>query len=228
MSKAVVLLSGGMDSAALLFAARAHGIEPVVAVSFNYGSKHNDQEIPRANTLAEICKVEHLIVDIRTIGQHLRSNLLKSSPAPIPEGHYEDANMKQTVVPFRNGIMLSIAAGIAESREADLVAIAAHAGDHAIYPDCRLSFISKMTLATEAGTYSGVQIIAPYVGMTKAQIVKDGEEHRVPWVNTWSCYKGGRIHCGVCGTCVERREAFIKAGVNDPTQYEQTPPIPTR
>ena len=134
--------------------------------------------------------------------------------------------MKKTVVPFRNGIMLAIAAGYAESEGADGIVIAAHAGDHAIYPDCRENFMVAMSDAIRAGTYAQVELIRPFIKMTKAQIVRRGAELGVDYSQTWSCYVGGEIHCGKCGTCVERREAFLEAGIPDPTVYLDEGPLP--
>jgi 7-cyano-7-deazaguanine synthase len=154
-----------------------------------------------------------------------KSDLLKSG-SDIPDGHYAEENMKQTVVPFRNGIMLAIATGYAESIGANGLVIAAHSGDHAIYPDCREPFMLGMAQAMKAGTYAQIELLRPFINEDKASIARRGAELCVDFAKTWSCYKGGDIHCGVCGTCVERREAFMLAGVSDPTVYEQTPPIP--
>ena len=151
---------------------------------------------------------------------YFKSSLLDGANA-IPEGNYDESNMKSTVVPFRNGIMLALAAGIAESNGLKKVLIANHAGDHAIYPDCRPEFIKAMTAATEAGTYAGVSVVAPYTNITKAEIVRRGVQLGVDYSHTWSCYKGGEKHCGKCGTCRERKEAFMLAGVPDPTEYAE-------
>ena len=152
------------------------------------------------------------------MGRYFRSSLL-SGADDIPEGHYEDENMKSTVVPFRNGIMLAVACGLAESRGLQHVMIANHGGDHAIYPDCRPGFVDAMSRAMSEGTYEGVTLLAPYTDMTKADIARRGAELGVDFSLTYSCYKGGERHCGRCGTCVERREAFSLAGVPDPTDY---------
>ena len=146
----------------------------------------------------------------------------------IPEGHYEDVSMKQTVVPFRNGIMLSIATGYAESQGAEMLVIAAHAGDHAIYPDCREDFMKAMGEAMRLGTYATIVLFRPFIRSTKADICDKGQQLGVDYSKTWSCYKGGVIHCGKCGTCVERREAFKVSGVPDPTEYEYTGDIPKK
>ena len=136
--------------------------------------------------------------------------------------------MKQTVVPFRNGIMLSIAAGFAESLEAQALVIAAHAGDHAIYPDCRQEFMKAMGQAIGAGTYAQIELRRPFIHFTKAEIARRGHKLGVDFSKTWSCYKGGTLHCGRCGTCVERREAFMLAGLPDPTAYLEKPPLPSK
>jgi 7-cyano-7-deazaguanine synthase len=135
--------------------------------------------------------------------------------------------MKRTVVPFRNGIMLAIAAGFAESRGAEAVVIAAHSGDHAIYPDCREEFLAPMAEAIRAGTYAGISLLRPFVDTDKAGIARRGAELGVDFSKTWSCYKGAEVHCGSCGTCVERREAFQLAGIHDPTTYASTAPLPS-
>ncbi len=224
--KVVVLVSGGMDSISALYdtAAQHHVIS---GLSFDYGSKHNHKEIPFAAAHCRKLDVPHRIIALEFVGQLFKSNLLQSGGS-IPDGHYEEQTMKQTVVPFRNGIMLSIAAGLAESVEARALVVAAHAGDHAIYPDCREAFMKSMADAISVGTYSGIQLLRPFISMTKAQIARRGHELGVDFSQTWSCYKGGEIHCGACGTCVERREAFMLAGLPDPTVYAQTAALPPK
>jgi 7-cyano-7-deazaguanine synthase len=226
MMKVVVLCSGGMDSVvALHWAAREHSV--VLAVSFDYGAKHNHRELPFAGEHAADLGVRHEIVPLDFIDRLFTSNLLKSG-GEIPEGHYEAPNMKQTVVPFRNGIMLSVAGGLAESVEAEGLVIAAHGGDHAIYPDCREAFMKAMAEALALGTYAGVQLLRPFISMTKAQIATAGARLGVNFSRTWSCYKGGALHCGCCGTCIERREAFAHAEIPDPTVYESTADLPPK
>jgi len=215
--KALVLLSGGMDSVTALYHAAAEH-EVTDALSFDYGSKHNHREIPFARYHAEKLGIRHTVIPLGFIGEYFTSDLLQSGGA-IPDGHYEAESMKRTVVPFRNGIMLSIAAGFAESRGAEALVIAAHAGDHAIYPDCREPFMRAVAEAIRSGTYAGVQVLRPFIAMNKAQIAARGAALGVDFAQTWSCYKGGEIHCGTCGTCVERREAFHLAGLSDPTEY---------
>jgi 7-cyano-7-deazaguanine synthase len=206
-----------MDSVTALHHARTEH-EVVAALSFDYGSKHNHREIPLAALQARLAGVEHRLVGLGFINEMFESDLLKSG-GEVPDGHYEDENMVRTVVPFRNGIMLSIACGFAESIGAEGLVIAAHSGDHAIYPDCREPFMDAMAQAMECGTYAGIRLLRPFIAMDKAAIVKRGSELGVDYAQTWSCYKGGAVHCGTCGTCVERREAFVLAGVEDPTEY---------
>lgn len=225
-TKVVVLLSGGMDSVTALYEAGVH-YEVVSALSFHYGSKHNDREIPFAAFHAKKLGVPHRTVRLDFIGEMFKSDLLAGG-GEIPKGHYEEASMKKTVVPFRNGILLSIAAGLAESAGTQGLVIAAHAGDHAIYPDCRETFMRAMSEAIRLGTYAEVEVIRPFIAMTKADIARRGNELGVDFSKTWSCYVGGEIHCGECGTCVERREAFLLAGLSDPTKYKSMPPLPPR
>ena len=163
--------------------------------------------------------IKHIIIPLDFVHQYFRSSLLEGADA-IPEGHYAAENMKSTVVPFRNGIMLAIACGIAESNGLKKVMIANHAGDHAIYPDCRTEFIRAMSEAMTAGTYDNISIVAPYSDITKTDIARHGKELGIDYTETWSCYKGGEKHCGKCGTCVERKEALRDAGITDTTEYE--------
>lgn len=214
----IVLLSGGMDSVTAFYHARTQ-YNVKGAISFDYGSKHNHKEIPFAKYHCQQNGVPHTTVNLDFIGQLFQSDLLQSG-GDIPDGHYADENMKKTVVPFRNGIFLSIAAGYAESVEAEGVVIAAHSGDHAIYPDCREPFMESMAKAIASGTYANIALLRPFIDMDKAAICKSGAELGVDYAQTWSCYKGGELHCGTCGTCVERKEAFELAGVPDPTVYQ--------
>jgi 7-cyano-7-deazaguanine synthase len=224
--KVVVLCSGGMDSVTALHWARAeHTV--VAAVSFDYGAKHNHREIPFAAEHAAAMGARHEIIQLDFVNRLFASDLLQSG-GDIPEGHYEAENMKQTVVPFRNAIMLSIVCGFAESVGAEGVVIAAHGGDHAIYPDCREEFMRSMGDAMRLGTYANVQLLRPFIALTKGQIAATGAQLGVNFERTWSCYKGGALHCGKCGTCVERREAFLLAGLADPTAYETAPALPAK
>lgn len=217
MKDCAIIVSGGMDSITLL---HEYKDRIGLAITFDYGSNHAMREIECANWHCVQLGIEHLVIPLDFIHRYFKSSLLEGADA-IPEGHYADENMKSTVVPFRNGIMLAIACGIAESRGLHYVMIANHGGDHAIYPDCRGEFINCMSEAMARGTYEGVTIRAPYTRITKADIAKRGYAIGVDYSRTWSCYKGGEKHCGKCGTCVERKEAFDLAGVPDPTEYEE-------
>ena len=206
-----------MDSITLLYDFKDR---IALGVSFSYGSNHNAKEIPFAEYHCKLLGIPHIVIDLAFMPKYFRSSLLEGGDA-IPEGHYADDNMKSTVVPFRNGIMLSIAAGIAESHNLKYVMMANHGGDHAIYPDCRPSFVEAMSRATQEGTYPGIQILAPYTDITKADIAMKGKALGIDYTKTWSCYKGGEHHCGKCGTCVERREALAAAGIADETIYDE-------
>lgn len=217
MKKGLIILSGGMDSVTLLYA-RKDDIS--LAVTFDYGSNHAKREIECARYHCEKLGIEHIIIPLDFMYQYFKSSLLQGKDA-IPEGHYAAENMKSTVVPFRNGIMLAIACGLAESRDLGRVYIANHAGDHAIYPDCRATFIESMSEAMAYGTYEHIKIAAPFTSLTKGDIAHIGGEIGVDYTHTYSCYKGGEKHCGKCGTCVERKEAFEMANIDDPTDYEE-------
>jgi 7-cyano-7-deazaguanine synthase len=224
--KVVVLCSGGMDSVtALHWARREHDLRAVV--SFDYGAKHNHREIPFAREHAAGIGARHEVIALDFVERLFASDLLKSGGV-VPDGHYEAEKMKQTVVPFRNAIMLSIACGFAESAGAEGLVIAAHGGDHAIYPDCREEFMRAMSDAMRLGTYAGVRLLRPFIAMSKGEIAAAGARLGVDFARTWSCYKGGAIHCGKCGTCVERREAFMQAGLADPTIYASHDPLPSK
>ena len=213
----VIIVSGGMDGITLLY---DHKDEIALGISFDYGSNHNAREIPFAKMHCERLGIKHITINLDFMHQYFKSSLLDGADA-IPEGHYADDNMKSTVVPFRNGIMLSIAIGIAESNNLDQVFIANHGGDHTIYPDCRPEFIKAIDSAANAGTYNNVKVIAPYTQITKSDIARIGKKLGIDYTETWSCYKGGEIHCGKCGTCVERKEALAEAGIEDCTIYEE-------
>ncbi len=217
MKNAVIIVSGGMDSITLL---HEYKEKIALAITFNYGSNHAKNEIAFARLHCERLGIKHIIIPLDFMHQYFKSSLLQGADA-IPEGHYADENMKSTVVPFRNGIMLSIACGIAESNELTEVMIANHFGDHDIYPDCREDFIKAMSAAMTNGTYKHVKVVAPYTGITKGEIAKKGKELRINYAETWSCYKGGDKHCGKCGTCVERKEALKYAEIEDPTEYDE-------
>ena len=212
----LLILSGGMDSTTALYEFQdTIGL----AVTFNYGSKHNEEETKRAVESCEELGIDHAIINLEDAFKGFESNLLKDG-GDIPEGHYADETMKATVVPFRNGIMLAIAAGLAESNGLDKVVLASHAGDHAVYPDCRPDFNGYMSKAMHTGTSNGVGIYAPYADISKQDIADHGTLLGVDWNKTYSCYKGGEVHCGRCSTCVERIWALRHS--DDTTEYLDT------
>ncbi len=215
MKDAILIYSGGVDSTTMLY---EYQERIALALSFHYGSNHNEQELRFARSHCEHLGIKHIVISLDFIGQIFHSSLLEGA-AEIPEGNYDDENMRSTVVPFRNGIMLSVAAGLAESEGLRYVMMANHGGDHAIYPDCRPTFVDAMSEAISAGTYENIRILAPYTHLTKADIVKRGAALGINYADTWSCYKGGAVHCGKCGTCMERKEAFRLAHLPDPTYY---------
>ena len=212
----IIIYSGGLDSTTLLYEEQAR---IALAVTFDYGSNHATREIACAQYHCKLLSIEHLVIELGFMSRYFNSSLLSGADA-IPCGNYSEDNMKSTVVPFRNGIMLSVACGLAESRGLKRVLIANHGGDHAIYPDCRPGFIAAMKGAMQAGTYDGVELVAPYTNISKADIVRRGSVLGIDYSKTYACYRGGKQHCGTCGTCTERHEAFREAGIPDPTEYE--------
>lgn len=216
MKDAVIILSGGMDSVTLLYDQKDR---IALAITFDYGSNHNKREAQFAALHCQRLGIEHLLIPLSFMSRYFKSSLLEGADA-IPEGDYASDNMKSTVVPFRNGIMLSVAIGLAESRGLKHVMMANHGGDHTIYPDCRPEFVNAMSEAARTGTFPGITLVCPFTHMTKAQIAARGHELGIDFSETWSCYKGGERHCGKCGTCVERKEALMEAGVEDTTEYE--------
>lgn len=212
----VIVLSGGMDSVTML---HEYKDRIALAVTFDYGSLHNAREIECARANCRLLNIEHLVIPLAFIGQYFKSSLLES-PENIPVEDYDDENMKSTVVPFRNGIMMAVACGLAESRDLRHVMLANHGGDHAVYPDCRPEFIDAFSLAMTRGTYLGVDIFAPYTNISKSDIARRGKKINVDYSLTYSCYRGGEKHCGICATCRERRQALADAGIPDPTPYE--------
>ena len=216
MKDSILILSGGMDSTTLLY---DYQDRIALALSFDYGSNHNARELPFARLHCQRLGIPHIVIPLDFMSQYFRSSLL-SGADDIPEGSYSDENMRSTVVPFRNGIMLAIAAGMAESRDLQYIMMANHSGDHTIYPDCRPEFVEAFDGAARTGTYNGVRLLSPYTNLTKGQIAARGRELGIDYAETWSCYKGGERHCGKCGTCVERKEALADAGIPDPTDYE--------
>ena len=213
---ALLVLSGGMDSTSMLYRYRD---DIRLAVNFDYGSNHNMRERLCARHNCRQLGIELIEIDLDFMSRYFESSLLSGADA-IPEGNYDSKNIKSTVVPFRNGIMLSIAAGLAESRGLDTVMLANHAGDHAIYPDCTPAFADAMDSAIAAGTNPSVRLYTPFTHLTKAEIARIGADAGLDFATTYSCYKGGEKHCGRCATCIERHEALLAAGVNDPTLYE--------
>ena len=216
--KTLVICSGGLDSVSLAHKVAAEA-ELRGLLSFDYGQRHA-KEVAYAARCAERLGVPHRVMDIRAIGRALSGSAL-TDDVDVPDGHYAEETMKVTVVPNRNAIMLAIAFGMAAAERLEAVAAAVHGGDHFIYPDCRPGFIDAFQAMQDHALegYADIRLHAPYVHGSKADIVRDGAAHGVPFAETWSCYKGGEVHCGRCGTCVERREAFHLAGVPDPTAY---------
>lgn len=214
--KAVVIFSGGLDSTTALYWAREQ-YSDVIAVNFAYGSNHQEQECKAAKKTADALGVDLLNIPLAFIGDHFKSALLGGI---VPDGEYQADNMSATVIPFRNGIMLSVAAGLANSLGYDVLLLGNHSGDHFVYPDCRHEFIEMMNKAIFAGTDGAVKIVSPFCDMSKADIVREGARLGVDFSKTYSCYKGGELHCGTCATCRERKDAFMIAGVTDPTEYK--------
>lgn len=212
----VLIHSGGLDSTVLLYKLRADGHE-LRCLGVDYGQRHR-RELDAGQAICHDLGVEYRIADLRGLRPLLGGSAL-TDDVPVPDGHYTDDTMKTTIVPNRNMIMLSAAIGWAVSLKYDAVAYAAHAGDHTIYPDCRPAFVEAVRNAARLCDWRSIELLTPFVDQTKADIVRIGAGLGVPFAKTWSCYKGGEIHCGTCGTCVERREAFQKAGIADPTVY---------
>lgn len=222
MSTAVVIISGGMDSVTLAHALHAEGYT-LSCLSFDYGQRHK-KELDFALRCAQRLDAKHAIVDLSSLSTLLKGSALTDDRVEVPEGHYAAPNMALTVVPNRNAIMLAIAYGVAVAEQAEIVAIGVHAGDHFIYPDCRPQFTqafdAMQRCAVEGFGHANLHLHTPFIAMTKHDIAALGARLAVPFEETWSCYKGGLLHCGKCGTCYERKEAFELAGVVDPTEYE--------
>ncbi|MCG7521863.1 7-cyano-7-deazaguanine synthase QueC [Ruegeria sp. Ofav3-42] len=217
--KTTLVCSGGLDSVSLAHVLAADGHLSRL-VSFDYGQRHT-KELSFAAACAEQLNVPHHVIDLRSVGASLTGSAL-TDDVDVPDGHYAEETMKVTVVPNRNAIMLTIAYGVAAAQGDDAVAAAVHGGDHFIYPDCRPTFTDAFDTMQRAALdgYADVALHVPFVHRSKADIVTEGARVGTPFDQTWSCYKGGDVHCGRCGTCVERREAFDLAGVPDPTEYE--------
>lgn len=220
--KTVLIYSGGLDSTVLLYHLRQAGDE-LHAFSVDYGQRHRC-ELDRARALCGDLGIPNPVADLSGLGPLLAGSSLTSPQIEVAEGHYTEERMKSTVVPNRNMILIAVATGHALSIGAGRVAYAAHSGDHAIYPDCRREFADALAAAIALADWNHVELIRPFVDWTKADIVRRGAELGVPFARTWSCYKGGTVHCGRCGTCIERREAFDLAGVPDPTVYAADAP----
>jgi 7-cyano-7-deazaguanine synthase len=220
MAKGIAIVSGGMDSVVLAhMLSRSHELS---IVSFDYGQRHK-KELQFAEQCAKDLEVPWTKVNMDFMADLLHGSALTSADVEVPEGHYADDNMRLTVVPNRNSIMLNIATGIAIAEEANFVATAVHAGDHAVYPDCRPEFIESLTdtllTANEGFIDPEFFVYAPFIALGKEDIASEGAYFHVDFSKTWSCYKGEDLHCGKCGTCVERKEAFELSGVHDPTEY---------
>jgi 7-cyano-7-deazaguanine synthase len=216
--KAVVLFSGGLDSTVLACHLLAEGAE-VRLLSIDYGQRHA-KELAHGEALAKELDAPRKTLSLPELGEVLKGSSLTDDSVELPEGHYEEESMKATIVPNRNMILLALAGGYALSSGFDTVAYAAHAGDHAIYPDCRPEFAEAMGRALGLADWDALTLHRPFVNLTKADLVKRGHELHAPLNMTWSCYAGKENHCGKCGTCVERKEAFELAKIPDPTEYE--------
>lgn len=217
--KALAIVSGGLDSVTLAYGL-AHDKQLGGLISFDYGQRHK-KELGFAKIVADRLGVPFFLIDLTSITQYLKGSALTDNVS-VPDGHYAADTMKQTIVPNRNPIMMTIAFGIAAGQGMDAVAIGVHAGDHYIYPDCRPEFVDafeRMEQKALEGEWK-IKLLTPFVKISKAEIAKRSYELKVPVQDTWSCYKGGDIHCGRCGTCVERREAFFLAGVPDSIKFE--------
>jgi 7-cyano-7-deazaguanine synthase len=215
--KVVLIYSGGLDSTVLLYHLRAQG-HAVRCLSVDYGQRHR-RELDAAAAICRDLAVERRVAGLSSIAPLLAGSALTSPEIEVPDGPYDPDNMKATVVPNRTMLMLSLAIAWAVSTKSDAVAYAAHGGDHAVYPDCRPPFVEAMREAARLCDRTPVKILTPFLSLSKADIVAHGARLDVPFAKTWSCYRGGETHCGTCATCVERREAFQRADVPDPTEY---------
>ena len=214
--RTVLLLSGGLDSSVLLAQLLNQGHE-VAALSLDYGQRHV-RELDAARFIAKRYGVRHKVLALPSLATLWPESVLTGAGA-VPDGHYAADSMKATVVPNRNMFLLSLALGWAGSLKFDAVAYSAHGGDHAIYPDCRPEFFAAMDAAARFCDWQPLQVLAPFITASKADIVKVGAALGVPFAQTRTCYNDGLNHCGRCGACTERREAFKLAGVSDPTMY---------
>ncbi len=219
MTDSVIILSGGMDSTVLL-ASEISNCRKIAALSFDYGSKHNSRELPMAARSCREFGISHEIVKLPFIDQLFSSSLLQSGEE-IPDGAYDSANMKSTVVPFRNGILIAIGVGYAESIGASRILLGSHSGDHHIYPDCRPEFNAAMQETARHGTDGKVAVVFPFAAMDKRDIGDLGRKLHIDYTRTWTCYKGEENHCGICGACDERKYALRFGEGLDPTVYLQ-------
>lgn len=226
--KAIICFSGGMDSTTLATMYQSSGFM-LGLLSFDYGQRHGRRELQAARNVADFLAerrpdlpVSHQIMDLSHLGDLLTGSALTDPEFEVPDGHYTDESMRVTVVPNRNAIMASIAIGVASSAEADVIAMGMHSGDHAVYPDCRPEFVKalRQTMVHALKGFHTPRLETPFLHKDKAFIAETGGLLKAPLHLSWSCYKGQEIHCGKCGTCVERREAFELAGLTDPTEYE--------
>jgi len=219
---AVAIVSGGLDSVTLAYYLKDANYDLHI-LAFDYGQRHS-RELQFAEFTASRLNATFDLVDVTSIGALLTGSSLTDHSIPVPDGHYEAESMKSTVVPNRNAIMLTIAYGVAVARKANVVATGVHGGDHYIYPDCRPEFVNAFDLmqryATDGFAKRDLHLYTPFIAKKKHDIVATGHVLGVPFHETWSCYKGGKRHCGTCGTCTERKEAFVLADIPDPTDYE--------
>ena len=218
--KVVVVFSGGLDSTTLLYHLREEGWE-LRALSVNYGQRHQKQELDAAQQIADRLGIDRQTLDLTTLVKFLGKNSLSDLSVPVPEGPYAEESMKLTTVPNRNMILLSVAIGWASSLKYNAVAFGAHGGPYTPYPDCQPDFTEAMDRVAGVCDWTPIHVLAPFVHWEKADIVRRGAELGVPFASTWSCYQGGRKHCGRCGTCLDRKAAFAKSAVPDPTEYEE-------
>lgn len=221
---AIVIASGGLDSTTLAYWIKACGAERLTLLSVDYGQRHR-VELSYVARAAHVLPAWHVRLDLRGMAPVLAGSALTDPGVEVPDGHYTDESMAATVVPNRNALLLDLAVALAVSAQADLVACGAHSGDRAIYPDCRPEFFNAYgnaaAIANEGFLRAGFRVTAPFLDFNKADIVRLGGHLNVPFADTWSCYRGGTEHCGRCGTCTERKEAFINADVADPTEYQE-------
>lgn len=217
---AVLSFSGGLDSTTLAAHYAREGYS-LLLLSFDYGQRHRSAELNAARKVAEHLDAEHHVVDLTSVTPLLSGSALTDPTVDVPDGHYAEESMRATVVPNRNAIMANIAVGAASARGADLVGLGVHAGDHAVYPDCRPEFVDALDALTAVALagFHTPKIATPFVAWSKTEIASYAQRIGAPVHLSWSCYKGGEVHCGTCGTCVERKEAFADALVPDPTQY---------